>query len=56
MGIISDGNKYGIAEDLIYSFPVKCKNGKCEIVEGLPISDFAKTMMKISESKLETYK
>lgn len=25
MGVISDGNSYGIAEDLIYSFPVVIK-------------------------------
>lgn len=28
MGVISDGNKYGVASGLIYSFPVVCKNGE----------------------------
>lgn len=28
MGVISDGNKYGVGKGLIYSFPVVCKGGE----------------------------
>jgi malate dehydrogenase len=37
MGVSSDGS-YGIPEGVIYGFPVVCKNGKNEIVQGLEIS------------------
>lgn len=51
MGIYSDGS-YGIQEGLIYSFPVTCKNGKYEIVQGLPVDDFSKEKMKATEQEL----
>jgi len=35
MGVISDGNKYGVAENLIYSFPLTCKGGEWTVVNGL---------------------
>ena len=28
MAVTSDGNTYGVAEGLMYSFPVVCKNGE----------------------------
>ena len=28
MGVISDGNQYGIKDGIIYSFPCICKNGE----------------------------
>lgn len=36
MGIPSDGS-YGIPEGVVYGFPVTCKDGKYEIVQGLNI-------------------
>ena len=33
MGVYSDGS-YGIPKDIIYSFPIKCENGKWSIVKG----------------------
>ncbi len=51
MGIYSDGS-YGIQEGLIYSFPVTCKNGNYEIVQGLPIDDFSQEKMKATEQEL----
>jgi malate dehydrogenase len=36
MGIPSDGS-YGIPKDIIFGFPVTCKNGDYEIVKDLPI-------------------
>ncbi len=51
MGIYSDGS-YGIQEGLIYSFPVVCKNGDFEIVQGLEISDFSREKMTATETEL----
>jgi hypothetical protein len=33
MGVLSDGS-YGAPKDVIYSFPVTCKNGEWKIVQG----------------------
>ncbi|XP_067900339.1 malate dehydrogenase 1Ab, NAD (soluble) isoform X3 [Heterodontus francisci] len=52
MGVISDGNTYGIPEDLVYSFPVKIKNKTWNIVECLPISDFSCEKMKDTAKEL----
>jgi malate dehydrogenase len=51
MGVYSDGS-YGIAEGLIYSFPVRCKGGKWEIVQGLSIDAFSQEKMKATEKEL----
>jgi malate dehydrogenase len=51
MGIPSDGS-YGIAPGLIYSYPVVCKNGEYEIVQGLSISDFSRERMSATEKEL----
>lgn len=52
MGVISDGNPYGVAEDIIYSFPVKCEYGQWKIIGGLNIDDRSKKLMKITEDEL----
>lgn len=52
MGIPSDGS-YGVAEGLIYSFPVTCKNGEYTIVQGLEIDEFSRAKMKATEAELE---
>ena len=51
MAIPSDGS-YGISEGLIYSFPVTCKNGKYEIVQGLELDDFSREKMQATEQEL----
>ena len=52
MAIPSDGS-YGIAEGLMYSFPVTCKGGNFEIVQGLDISDFSRARMTATEDELK---
>ncbi|MFD7444784.1 malate dehydrogenase [Streptomyces sp. NPDC059909] len=52
MGIPSDGS-YGVAEGLISSFPVICKDGKYEIVQGLDINEFSRTRIDTSVAELE---
>ena len=52
MAVPSDGS-YGIPEGLTYSFPVTCKNGEYEIVQGLEIDDFSRERMEITQKELE---
>lgn len=51
MGIPSDGS-YGIPKDLIFSYPVTCKGGKYEIVQGLKISPVSQKMIDITTKEL----
>ena len=41
MGVISKG-EYGAPVDVVFSFPVYCKNGEWKIVENLKLSEFSK--------------
>jgi len=52
MAVPSDGS-YGIPEGLMYSFPVHCKGGDYEIVQGLDIDDFGQDRMDITRKELE---
>lgn len=51
MGIPSDGS-YGIQPGVIYGYPVTCKNGKYEIVQGLEIGEFARARMDATAKEL----
>ena len=53
MAVCSDGNKYGVPEGLIYSFPVTCKDGEWTIVNDLPISEHSKELMELSAKELQ---
>ncbi len=52
MGILSDGNPYGIQPGLMYSFPVTVDSGKVNIVNGLPINEFSRKKMQLTEAEL----
>lgn len=51
MAIPSDGS-YGIAEGIIYSYPVRCQGGKYEIVQGFELDEFSQEKMKGTEKEL----
>jgi malate dehydrogenase len=51
MGIPSDGS-YGIAPGVIYGYPVTCRNGKYEIVQGLEIGEFSRARMDATAKEL----
>ena len=51
MGVLSDGS-YGVAKDIIYSFPCRCSNGRWDIIQDLALNDFSKEKMKDSEREL----
>lgn len=48
----SDGS-YGIAEGLIYSYPVTARDGRLEIVQGREINDFSREKMLATENELK---
>jgi malate dehydrogenase len=51
MAIPSDGS-YGIAEGVIYGYPVTCKDGKYTIVQGLEANAFSRDRMDATEKEL----
>jgi len=52
MGVVSDGS-YGIPNDVVFSFPVTIKDKQFKIVQGLPISDFARSKLNLTAKELE---
>ena len=51
MGIPSVG-QYGVASDIVYSFPVTVANGHVSVVEGLEITGPVRDRMRASETEL----
>ena len=51
MAIPADGS-YGIAPGIVYSYPVRCRDGKYEIVQDLSISEFSRARMLATETEL----
>lgn len=52
-GICSDGNPYGIENNLIFSFPCRSKgNGEYEIVSNVPWNEFLKSKIALTQKEL----
>jgi malate dehydrogenase len=51
MAVPSDGS-YGIKPGVVYGYPVTCKDGKYEIIQGLPIDAFSRERMDLTEKEL----
>jgi malate dehydrogenase len=51
MAVTSDGS-YGIAEGLIFSFPVAVEQGRYRIVQDLPLNTFSRERLRITEEEL----
>jgi malate dehydrogenase len=51
MSVPSDGS-YGVGEGIVFSFPVTCKGGSYEIVQGLELDDLSKSRLAASEKEL----
>jgi len=51
MGISSDGS-YGIPEGVIYGYPVTCRSGRYELVQGIEISPFSRARMDATHKEL----
>ena len=52
MGVYTDGTAYGIPKGLIFSFPLKARNGYYTIVRDLPLSDYAREMLAKTTKEL----
>jgi malate dehydrogenase len=51
MGVPSDGS-YGIPAGVIYGYPVTCRNGDYQIVQGLAVNDFSRQRMDATHKEL----
>jgi len=52
MAVASDGS-YGIAQGVVYSYPVRCAGGgRYEIVQGLEIDDFSRERLDATDAEL----
>jgi malate dehydrogenase len=51
MGVPSDGS-YGIPPGVIYGYPVTCKNGEYQIVQGLSVNEFSRQRMDATLKEL----
>jgi malate dehydrogenase len=55
VGLCSNGD-YGIEKGLIASFPVRTRNGKAEVVAGVPINEFSRQKIDASVNELKEEK
>ena len=55
VAVCSDGS-YGVDEGLICSFPIRTRNGKWEIVPGVPLNDFGRGKTDASGAELKEEK
>jgi len=51
MGVPSDGS-YGIPAGVIYGYPVTCRNGEYQIVQGLAVNEFSRARMDATHKEL----
>jgi malate dehydrogenase len=51
MAVLSDGS-YGVAQGIVYSFPVEVTGGRYRIVQGLEIEDFCRKYLTLTEHEL----
>ena len=51
MAVPADGS-YGIEDEVIYSYPVTCRNGDYQIVQGLEIDAFSRARMQATLAEL----
>lgn len=50
--ILSDGNPYGVPGGLVYSFPMRSDGARCQRVDGLELSDYARSRLEITTQEL----
>lgn len=55
VALCSDGS-YGVPEGLICSFPTRCDGSSVQIVQGVPMSDFARAKLALSIDELVSEK
>ena len=55
VAVCSDGS-YGVEKDLVWSFPIRVRGGKWEIVQEVPINDFSRDRIDKSVAELKEEK
>jgi hypothetical protein len=56
MGVLSDGNPFGVPDGLVFSMPVNCKYGKWSPADVLPGQGHTKQLMKSTIRELSEEK
>ena len=51
MGVLADGS-YGIADDVIFSFPIACKNGDWQVTSDLEVPEFSRERIETTRREL----
>jgi len=51
MAVPADGS-YGIEPGVIFSYPCICRSGDYEIVQGLPVDEFSRERITVTETEL----
>lgn len=52
MSVPSELGAYGIPANLIFSYPVRCANGRYEVVSGLDFDDFGRQKIELTTNEL----
>jgi malate dehydrogenase len=52
MAVYNDRGYYGVAEDIVFSFPCECRGGEWVVKEGLALTEYAQGKLKVSEAEL----
>jgi malate dehydrogenase len=55
VAVCSDGS-YGIEKGLMFGYPIRTDGKKCQIVQGLPHNDFARSKLAATEKELKEEK
>jgi malate dehydrogenase len=55
VAVYSDGS-YGIAKDVLFSYPVRSNGSKFEVVQGVPLNDFSRAKITATENELKEEK
>jgi malate dehydrogenase len=55
VAVQSDGS-YGIEKNLMFSFPIRNQGASLEIVQGVPLNDFSKAKIALTENELKEEK
>jgi malate/lactate dehydrogenase len=50
--VLSTGNGYGVPDDIVFSFPVRCAGGDWRIVEGLKVAPKTRELWPATVSEL----
>lgn len=52
MAVPSEAGEYGIPANLIFSYPVRCADGRYEVVNGLDFDDFGRQKLEVTTNEL----